>query len=105
MNSPVVRSASRAFAGAPGAARRPRTRCGAATRWPSGRAPTADELADAVAFLREQRASYQGEKKADAAALALADFCQVLLGLNEFMYIDMRPGPSRRDSSLTSYES
>ena len=29
-----------------------------------------------------------GKGEADAAELALADFCQALLGLNEFIYVD-----------------
>ena len=53
-----------------------------------GRQPAAQELADSAAFLAEQRLSYQAEKKADATELALLDFCQVLLGLNEFVYVD-----------------
>ena len=28
------------------------------------------------------------DSKADGPQLALADFCQVLLGLNEFIYVD-----------------
>jgi hypothetical protein len=41
-----------------------------------------------VAFLKEQRSAYTAEKKANAEALALVDFCQVLFGLNEFVYVD-----------------
>jgi hypothetical protein len=53
-----------------------------------GREPTADELSDSVQFLREQLESYRAERRADARQAALADFCQVLLGLNEFIYVD-----------------
>ena len=42
----------------------------------------------AFEFLREQTASYQKDGKGDAATLALADFCQALLGSNEFVYVD-----------------
>jgi mono/diheme cytochrome c family protein len=52
------------------------------------RAPKAAELAEAREFLREQRLSYRQEKKPNAEQLALTDFCQVLLGLNEFIYVD-----------------
>jgi mono/diheme cytochrome c family protein len=52
------------------------------------REPDADELRDAVAFLIEQGKSYQTDGKANAAELALADFCQVLFGLNEFVYVE-----------------
>jgi mono/diheme cytochrome c family protein len=53
-----------------------------------GREPTARELAGSVAFLKQQTAAYQKESKSNAAHLALADFCQVLMGLNEFIYVD-----------------
>ncbi|MDB5313231.1 MAG: Planctomycete cytochrome [Gemmataceae bacterium] len=44
-----------------------------------GRAPTADELGDAVGFLKGQTGP--------AREAALADFCQVLFCLNEFLYL------------------
>ena len=43
---------------------------------------------DLPGVLAEQRASYSAEKKAGAAELARLDFCHVLLGLNEFVYVD-----------------
>jgi mono/diheme cytochrome c family protein len=53
-----------------------------------GRGPGAEELTDSVRFIKEQEESYKRDGKADARHLALTDFCQVLLGLNEFLYID-----------------
>jgi cytochrome c553 len=53
-----------------------------------GRAPTAAELADSTAFLKAQAADYTVAKKVDARELALTDFCQTLMCLNEFVYID-----------------
>ena len=50
------------------------------------RPPTVKEQASAAAFLASQTASYEAEKKPSARSLALADFCQVLFGLNEFAY-------------------
>ncbi|MEQ2007844.1 MAG: DUF1553 domain-containing protein, partial [Limisphaerales bacterium] len=50
------------------------------------RLATAKEQGSAVAFLAAQTASYEAEKKPNARQLALADFCQVLFGLNEFAY-------------------
>ncbi|MBA4063385.1 MAG: hypothetical protein C0501_06665 [Isosphaera sp.] len=44
------------------------------------REPTADELAEAVAFVKG--------KTGDARQTALADFCQVLFCLNEFLYAE-----------------
>jgi hypothetical protein len=52
------------------------------------RPPNADELADAEAFVKQQAASYQAAGHADSRELALADFCQVLMCLNEFVYVE-----------------
>jgi hypothetical protein len=49
-----------------------------------GREPLAGELADGGTFITAQAASYAGE---DARQLALADFCQAIFGLNEFVYL------------------
>jgi hypothetical protein len=53
-------------------------------------ARTADsqELADSAAFVARATEVYKAAGKTEAAELAMADFCQVLLGLNEFIYID-----------------
>jgi Protein of unknown function (DUF1553) len=53
-----------------------------------GRPPDDDELSSSVAFLAAQEKSYVAAEKSDARELALADFCQVLLGLNEFVYVE-----------------
>ncbi|HTE18854.1 MAG TPA: DUF1553 domain-containing protein, partial [Armatimonadota bacterium] len=53
-----------------------------------GRQPTAAELADTTAFLQAQVAASRAAGAANAEEQALADFCQVLMGLNEFVYID-----------------
>ncbi|NUN94683.1 MAG: DUF1553 domain-containing protein, partial [Candidatus Omnitrophica bacterium] len=53
-----------------------------------GRAPDDVELTDALAFLKEQELSYSTEGIQDARGTALVDFCQVLLSLNEFVYVD-----------------
>lgn len=52
------------------------------------RAPRADEITSGNAFIESQRSSYESEKKPNAEALAMADYCQVLLGLNEFVYVN-----------------
>jgi cytochrome c553 len=51
------------------------------------RPPTASELDDAVQFLQEQAKAYKADGKPNADFLALADFCHVLMELNEFIYI------------------
>jgi hypothetical protein len=53
-----------------------------------GRPPTSEETVDAAAFIEGQRASYAKAGKDDADALAAADFCQVLFGLNEFVFVE-----------------
>jgi hypothetical protein len=52
------------------------------------RDPSADELAQALGFVNRQMQMYQTDgQHAHAAELALADFCQTLLGLNELIYV------------------
>jgi mono/diheme cytochrome c family protein len=52
------------------------------------REPTAGELAANEAFLTQQTAAYQAAKKPNAQHRALVDFCQVVLSLNEFIYVE-----------------
>ncbi|MFN3652692.1 MAG: PSD1 and planctomycete cytochrome C domain-containing protein [Armatimonadota bacterium] len=55
-----------------------------------GRAPSPAELEASAAFLRAQEARRRGrgETPEEAKRLALADFAQVIFGLNEFVYVD-----------------
>jgi hypothetical protein len=50
------------------------------------RPASADEVADGVAFLNKQMNLYDG--KSGARHLALADYCQVMMCLNEFVYVE-----------------
>ncbi len=52
------------------------------------RAPTARERTDAAGFIDQQIARYHAANKSNARELALADFAQVVLSLNEFIYVD-----------------
>ncbi|MBI2826580.1 MAG: PSD1 domain-containing protein [Planctomycetia bacterium] len=52
------------------------------------RPPTDDELSDGCAFLDEQTRLYATEPHAESRQQALADFCQALLSLNEFVYVE-----------------
>jgi hypothetical protein len=52
------------------------------------RPPSEPELRDSTEFLQEQIASYQTDRRENARHLAVADFCQVLLSVNEFVYVD-----------------
>jgi hypothetical protein len=49
------------------------------------REPTPQELMQISAFLQKQMTTYAGP---NARELAVADFCQVLMCLNEFIYVD-----------------
>ena len=53
-----------------------------------GRPADPEELSESAAFVSVATEAYRTAGKSDAAELALADFCQVLFGLNEFIYID-----------------
>ena len=52
------------------------------------RPPTKEELEDSTAFVKRQADRYKARGQGDGRELALADFCQVLMGLNEFVYVD-----------------
>jgi hypothetical protein len=86
MNNPQVRSWARAFGKRVAEAKTSEESIHRAYRLALSRDATADELAEGVAFVQAQQASYAG--KADARELALTDFCQVVMCLNEFMYAD-----------------
>ncbi len=53
-----------------------------------GRPPTTEEAADTIAFLAAQEQSYAEAKRDQPKLRATADFCQVLLELNEFVYVE-----------------
>ncbi|MGB8854935.1 MAG: DUF1553 domain-containing protein, partial [Pirellulales bacterium] len=53
-----------------------------------GRGPSPAEINAATDFLAAQTAAYAATGRRDAPAAALADFCQVLMGLNETLSIE-----------------
>ncbi|MFO0953848.1 MAG: DUF1553 domain-containing protein [Isosphaeraceae bacterium] len=59
-----------------------------AFRLAAGRPPSDDEAEAARRFLKEQPARYPGLSGPEAANRALADFCQMLLASNAFLYVD-----------------
>jgi hypothetical protein len=90
MNNPVVRSAARSMAQRI-LPKRGETTADAVKRGYAlalGRPPSARELKESVEFIEEQAKEYDKENRTDSASVALADFCQVLFGLNEFVYVD-----------------
>ena len=52
-----------------------------------GRPAVYAEVAAGKKFIEKQRRSYESEGETDAAWTARTDYCQTLLGLNEFLYI------------------
>jgi len=52
------------------------------------RPPSARESTEAMQFVESQAAIYTAEKRSVPRQLAVGDFCQVLLGTNEFVYVD-----------------
>jgi cytochrome c553 len=85
MNNEHVRTAARVWAKAL-AALPAEAAIQRAYRAALGREPAADEAQIASQFLKTQTDSY-GAKK-DAVELALTDFCQSMLSLNEFIYVE-----------------
>jgi len=51
------------------------------------RDPTPREMADNLRFLKEQRAHHAAKPHGDPDLLALTDLCNVILNLNEFLYV------------------
>jgi hypothetical protein len=90
MNNAVVRGYAEAFAKRvrPDENVSPEEAVRSAYRLALGRGPGATELADAVQFLREQEESYRTDGRQNPGMLALADFCQAVMSLNEFIYVD-----------------
>ncbi len=90
LNSPGVRSWAAAFGRrvrpSPGSALGDAV--GPAYRLALGRLPDPAEQAAASAFLDAQAAAYRSEGRPDPEGAALADFAQVVFGLNEFVYVD-----------------
>ncbi len=66
---------------------RRRHRWHAAYRIAFGREPTEAEARLAAGFLAGQRAAYARDGRPDPDRSALVDFCQALIGMNEFIYI------------------
>jgi mono/diheme cytochrome c family protein len=89
MNNPVVRGCAESMAKRVAAdGKTPADTVANAYMVALGRKPNERELTNSVTFLKEQTAAYEKDGKMNAAHLALADFCQVLMGLNEFVYVD-----------------
>ena len=88
MNSPLVRQLAEKFAQRlpAGAEKSTATQVQHAYQLALSRPPTAAETEQMVAFIESQAVSYGQADK--AREQALADFCQLLLCLNEFVFVD-----------------
>jgi hypothetical protein len=90
MNNPQVREYAKALAKrtAPNDGVAPDAAVRAAYAIVLSRAPTAEELSDALSFITGQSDAYARAGRSGTNDLALADFCQALMCLNEFVYVD-----------------
>jgi len=80
MNSPLVRRCAAGLA--------KEADVSALYRRALGRPPTEAELKKAGEFLSQQEKSYRDSGNADPTLAARVDFCQALLCLNEFVYVE-----------------
>jgi len=90
MNNPHVRGYAKAFAKriASNADTTPEDVVRSGYLVALSRSPEPDELADGTAFIKLQTESYVSSGKTNGRELALADFCQILMCLNEFVYVE-----------------
>jgi mono/diheme cytochrome c family protein len=90
LNNPQVREHARRFASQLSArgATTPAESVRLAYLSALARTPNEKEQADAIAFIEKQRGTNAEAGKGNAADLALVDFCQVLLCLNEFVFVE-----------------
>jgi hypothetical protein len=90
MNNPHVREWAKGFAHR--VAPTPQTSDDAAVRSAYqialARTPSSAELADATAFIRDQTELYRKNGKSDAHELALIDYCQAVMCLNECIFVE-----------------
>lgn len=88
MNSPQGRQYAEALAQRVAKAGDDPTAVRAAYRLALARDPSDDELRVAAEFLESSRRLRREQGEAGPDSAALADFCQLLFGLNEFIYVD-----------------
>jgi hypothetical protein len=90
MNNPQVREYAKALAKhcAPDAQTPTDAAVRSAYQIALSRPPTEAELSEAVAFIGGQAKAYEESRQADGKPLALADFCQAMMCLNEFVYVE-----------------
>jgi cytochrome c553 len=87
LNNPQVRQTARGFAKriAPDAKTSLEDAVRAGYQISLARQPTREELADGIAFIQTQMPTYPENQRRESS---LTDFCQILMCLNEFIYVD-----------------
>ncbi|HEY3897755.1 MAG TPA: PSD1 and planctomycete cytochrome C domain-containing protein [Chthoniobacter sp.] len=88
LNDPFVREQARAFAQRLSSLGSLDARVCAAFALSLGRNPTPEEKSGALRFIERQETDAQASGKETAEAHAMTDFCQGLMALNEFCYVD-----------------
>lgn len=90
MNNPHVQSYAAGFAKRllPKLAESPESAIREAYLIALARPPRDQELADATEFLAEQSRAYRATQEGNSQQESLEDFCQALICLNEFLYVD-----------------
>ena len=90
LNSPQIRDYAHAFARQllPSYKQSPESAAKEGYLRAIARGPDEEELRSSLTFLAAQEKSYSVTDQSNAAELALADFCQILFGLNEFVYVE-----------------
>jgi mono/diheme cytochrome c family protein len=86
MNSGLARHCAEGFAARVAGGNSPEE-VSRAYRIAFGRPPSGPEARLGESFLASQRAAYAREGRGDADRAALVDFCQAMIGMNEFIYI------------------
>jgi len=90
LNSPIARTAARALADRVASPSADSSAGAVEQAWwlALGRAPSDLERQSSARFIERQLESYARTKPSDARQLALTDYCQALMSLNEFIYVD-----------------
>ncbi|MGY8652216.1 MAG: PSD1 and planctomycete cytochrome C domain-containing protein [Verrucomicrobiia bacterium] len=88
MNSPHVRKYAEGLAGRIGSGKSIEEAVDKGFQIALGRPPNKIERLENAAFVKEQMQSYEKADSKNARAAALADFCQILMSLNEFAYVE-----------------
>jgi mono/diheme cytochrome c family protein len=87
LNSSLARHCAEGFAGRVAGEESFDAAVARAYRIAFGREPTEAEARLAASFLASQQSLYTRDGRPDPARAALVDFCQAMIGMNEFIYI------------------